>query len=109
MRTLSGAEPSAVVHEQPRLAQTGRPAGDPLVEQVLELRVQRDVAVGAELPERHVQPVRGADLHDRVDRQIEELAAAQPGAGEELDREARERIVGRAGGPQSASSRRRRR
>jgi len=56
------------------------------------LWVQWDVAVGAELPERHVQPVRGADLHDRVDREIEELALAKPGPGEELDREPGERV-----------------
>ena len=93
-----GPEPPAVVHEQPRLPQVRRPAGDPLVQQLLELRVQRDVAVGAQLPERHVQPVRGADLHDRVDLQVQELAAPQAGAGEELDRESRERIVGRARG-----------
>ena len=67
---------------------------------VLELRVQRDVAVGAQLPERHVQPVRGADLHHRVDGEIEELALAQPGAGEELDREAGERVGVLAGGAQ---------
>ena len=54
--------------------------------------VQWDVAVGAELPERHVQPVRGADLHDRVDGQIEELALAKTGPGEELDREPGERV-----------------
>ena len=86
------ADPPAALHEQPRLAQAGRPAGDPLVEQVFELRVQRDVAVGAQLPERHVQPVRGADLHDRIDGQIEELALAKPGPGEELDREPGERV-----------------
>jgi hypothetical protein len=60
--------------------------------------VQRDVPVGAELPERDVQPVRGADLHDRVDLQVEKLAASQAGAGEELDREPRERVIARAGG-----------
>ena len=94
------ADPSAAVDEQPRLAQAGRAVGDPLVEQLLELRVQRDVAVGAQLPERHVQPVRGADLHDRVDRQIEELAAPKPGAGEELDREPGERVGSLARGAQ---------
>lgn len=39
-----------------------------------------------------MQPVRGADLHDRIDGQIEELALAKPGPGEELDRESGERV-----------------
>jgi hypothetical protein len=86
------ADPPAALDEQPRLAQTDRPVRDPLIEQVFELGVQRDVAVGAEFPERHVQPVRGADLHDRVDSQIEELSLAKPGPGEKLDREPGERV-----------------
>ena len=99
------ADPSAALDEQPRLAQTGRPVGDPLVEHVLELRVQRDVAVGAELPERHVQPVRRADLHDRIDGQIKELALAQPGPGEELDRQPGERVRVLARGAQQLRGR----
>ena len=94
------ADPSAALDEQVRLAQTRGPVGDPLVEHLFELWVQGDVAVGAELPERHVQPVRGADLHDRVDGQIEELALAQPGPGEELDRQPGERVGVLAGGAQ---------
>ena len=86
------ADPSAALHEQPRLAQTRGTLGDPFVEQLLELRVQGDVAVGAQLAERHVQPVRRADLDHRIDLQVEELALAQPGAGEELDRQAGERV-----------------
>jgi hypothetical protein len=42
-----------------------------------------------------MQPVRGADLHHRIDREIEELALAKPGAGEELDRQPRESGAGR--------------
>ena len=72
---------------------------------VFELGVQGDVAVGAELSERNVQPVRGADLHDRVDGQIEELAFAQPGPGEELDRQPSERVGVLASGAQQLCGR----
>jgi hypothetical protein len=44
------------------------------------LGVQGDVAVGAQFAERHVQPVRGADLHDGIDCEIKEFALAQAGA-----------------------------
>jgi hypothetical protein len=65
-------------------------------EQLLELRVQRDVTVGAELAERDVQPVRRADLHHRIDLQVQELAAAHPSPGEKLDREPGERVIASA-------------
>jgi hypothetical protein len=42
--------------------------------------VQRQVAVLAQLADRHVQPVGGADEHDRVGAQADELADPQPGA-----------------------------
>ena len=99
------ADPSAALDEQVWLAQTRGTLGDPLVEHLFELGVQGDIAVGAELPERHVQPVRGADLHDRVDGQVEELALAKPGAGEELDREPGERVGMLAGGAQQLGGR----
>ncbi len=44
----------AVPGEQVRAAQAGGPPGEPGVEEVFELGVQRDVAVGAELAERDV-------------------------------------------------------
>jgi len=40
---------------------------DPVVEHVLELRVQRDVAVVVELADRDPKPVGGADLDNGVD------------------------------------------
>jgi hypothetical protein len=40
------------------------------------VRVQRQVAVLAQLADGHVQPVRGADEHDRVRVQGGELADA---------------------------------
>jgi hypothetical protein len=49
------ADPPAALDEQPRLAQNRRASCDPFVEQLLELRVQRDVAVAAQLAKRHVQ------------------------------------------------------
>ena len=56
------------------------------------------------LPEWDVQPVRGADLHDRVDSEIKELALPQPGPGEELDRQASERVGVLARGAQQLRS-----
>ena len=57
-----------------------------------------------ELAERHTQPVGRADLHDRVHRQIQELAFAQAGASQELDGEAHERIWVGSGGYQQLGS-----
>ncbi len=71
------ADPAAALDEQVVAAQPGRPARQPAVEELLELGVQGDVTVGAELADRHVQPVRRADLHDGVDGQVQKLALAQ--------------------------------
>ncbi len=79
--------------------------GEPGVEEVFELGVQRDIAVGAQLAERHVQPVGGADLHDRVDGEVEEFAFAQPGAGQEFHGQADERVGVGAGGLQQLGER----
>ncbi len=95
----------AVPGEQVRAAQAGGPPGEPGVEEVFELGVQRDVAVGAELAERDVQPVGGADLHDRVDGEVQELAFAQAGAGQELHGQADERAGAGAGGLQQLGER----
>ena len=59
--------------------------GEPLAEQGLHSRVERDVAVGVQLADRDVEPFGVADLHDRVGGQAEEFAFAEPGAGEDLD------------------------
>jgi hypothetical protein len=45
--------------------------GDPVIKQLFELWVQRDVAVVVQLADREPQPVGGSDLHDRVDGQGE--------------------------------------
>ena len=79
--------------------------GEPVVEEVLELRVQGDVAVGAQLADRHVQPVGGADLHYGVDGEIEEFTLAQAGAGQELHTQADERVGVDAGGLQQLGER----
>ena len=47
--------------------------------------MERDVAVGVQLADGDVEPFAVADLHDRVGGQSQELALAQPGAGEYLD------------------------
>jgi hypothetical protein len=51
-----------------------------------------------ELSDGNAQPVRRADLHDGVDREPEELAFAQAGAGQELDAQPVEGVGQRAGG-----------
>jgi len=55
---------------------------DPVVEHVLELWVQRDVAVVVELADRDPEPVGRADLDDGVDGESEQFAFADAGAGE---------------------------
>jgi hypothetical protein len=45
-----------------------------------QVGVQRQIAVVAEFADRHVQPVPGADEHDRVGEQRDELADPQSGA-----------------------------
>ena len=62
--------------------------------------MQRDVAVVAQFAQWDSQPVRGSDLHDRVDGEINELALAHAGARQEFHREAHERVVVAAGGLQ---------
>ena len=99
------ADALAVLDEQVGAAQAGGPVGEPVVEEVFELGVQRDVTVGAQLAERHVEPVGGADLHDGVDGEVEELAFAQPGAGQELHGQADERVGVGAGGLQQLGER----
>lgn len=94
------ADPLAVLDEEVGGAQAGGPLGEPGVEELLELGVQRDIAVGAQLAERHVEPVGGADLHDGVDGEVEELAFAQAGAGQEFHGQADERVGIGAGGRQ---------
>ena len=85
-----------------------RPAASsqPVVEERLELGVQRDVAVVVELAERDPQPVGGADLHDGIDGEVEELTLAQTGAGQELDGEADKWVRVSASGDQQLGGRR---
>ena len=90
----------AVFEEQVAAAQAGWSVGEPLVEEVLQLRVQGNVAVVAQLAQRHVQPVGGADLHYRIDCEIEEFTFTQAGSGQEFDTEAHERVGVDAGGLQ---------
>ncbi|EUA42901.1 phage integrase family protein [Mycobacterium xenopi 3993] len=99
------ADALAVFDEQVRAAQAGGSGGDPGVEEVLELGVQGDVAVGAQFPQRHVQPVRGSDLHHGIDCEIEEFTLAQAGAGEKLHAQSNERIIGGARGLQQLGER----
>ena len=51
----------------------------------VQLGVQRDVAVVAELAQRDPQPVPGADPHDRVGVQVGQLAGPHAGTGQQLD------------------------
>ena len=92
----------SVVFEQKAIgAQAGRPVvGDPVVEQLFQLWVQRDVAVVVQFADRDPQPVGGADLHDGVDGEGEQLAAADAGAGEQFDDQPGQRIGVGAGGAQ---------
>src|SRR5271166_61759 len=99
------ADALAVLDEQVAAAQAGGSGGDPGVEEILELGMQGDVAVGAQFAERHVQPVRGADLHDGIDCEVEEFALAQAGAGQELHTQSDERVVVSARGLQELGER----
>ena len=72
----------AVLDEQVRAAQAGWPVGDPVVEELFELGVQRDVSVGAQLAQWHVQPVGGADLHDRVGGKAGAVQIMAAGSGD---------------------------
>ena len=68
--------------EQEALAGMGRPPG---VEQGQQHRVQRDVAVVAQLAHRHLQPPALPDAHHRVGLQGADLAHPHPGAGQQLE------------------------
>ena len=95
----------AVFDEQVAAAQAGGSAGEPVVEEILELGMQGNVAVVAQLAQRHMQPVGGADLHHGIDCEIEEFTLAQAGAGQELDTQADERVGVGAGGLQQFGER----
>ena len=56
--------------------------GDPVVEHLLQLRVERDVAVVVQFADRDPRPERGADLDHGVDGEGEQLALADAGAGQ---------------------------
>ena len=99
------ADALAVLDEQVAAAQAGWSVGEPLVEEVLELRVQGNVAVVAQLAQRHVQPVGGADLYYGIDCEIEEFTFTQAGSGQEFDTQAHERVGVDAGGLQQFGER----
>jgi hypothetical protein len=90
---LVAADRLIVLDQQRVAARAERPvSGDPVVQQLLELRMQQDVTVVVELADRDAQPVSRADLHDGVDSQAEQFAAADGGAGQQLDDEPGERV-----------------
>ena len=66
--------------------------GAPVVEEIDQHRVQRQVAVVAELADGHSQPVGGANAHDGVGFERAQLAHSQPGARQHFDNEAVERL-----------------
>jgi hypothetical protein len=92
---------SAVLEQEPIAAQPDGPVvRDPIVEQVLEVGVEWDVAVVVELADRDPHPERRTDLNDGIDSEAEEFAEADPGAGEDLDTQSCDRVrfgAGRAG------------
>ena len=59
--------------------------GAVVVDELHQVRVQRQVAVLAQLPDRDVKPGCGTDLHDRVGGQAGELTDPKPGAQQYLD------------------------
>jgi len=73
---------AAVVGGQPLAAadvlKVGRSPGS---EELDQFRVQWHVPVGAELAERDVQPVPGADAHDRISIQVRQFPGPHPGPG----------------------------
>ena len=81
-------DPASVVGEQVVGAQGVAALGEPVVEEGFELGVQRDVAIAVQLADGHPQPVGRADLDYGVDGQVNEFAAAQASAGEDLHAEA---------------------
>src|SRR3954468_5608503 len=92
----------SIVFEQKmiRAQPLGPVVGNPVVEQLFELRVQRNVAVVVQLADRDPQPVGRADLHDRVNGEGQQLATADPGAGKQLDDQPGQRIRVDTGGAQ---------
>ncbi|BCO34927.1 hypothetical protein MHEC_27950 [Mycobacterium heckeshornense] len=78
----------------------GSMVGDPVIKEFFELWVQRDVAVVVQLADRDAQPVGGSDLHDGVDGEGQQLAAAYPGAGKQFNDQPRQRIGLAAGSAQ---------
>jgi hypothetical protein len=85
--------PTATFDEHKVGAQLRWPVGQPLVKEFLQLWVQRDIAVVVKLAQWHAEPVGGADLHDGVHRQVQELTFAHAGAREKLDSQSDERVI----------------
>jgi hypothetical protein len=77
-----GRDRAALVDEDQIRSEILGTVGQPLIEEFFEAGVQRDVAVVVQLADGDAQPEGRADLDDGVDRESEELAATQPGAGE---------------------------
>jgi hypothetical protein len=67
--------------------------GAVVVDQGGQVRVQRQVAVLAELADRDVQPRAGADLDHGISLQGGVLADPQPGAQQHLHRDAHEQAL----------------
>ena len=65
--------------------------GAPVVEEIDQHRVQRQVAVVVELADGHSQPVGGASAHDGVGFERAQLPHSQPGARQHFDHDAVER------------------
>jgi hypothetical protein len=70
----------AVLPGQQQRVLRGDVAGPVVLDQGEQVRVQRQVAVLAQLADRDVQPGRGADRDDGVGAQAGVLADPQPGA-----------------------------
>jgi hypothetical protein len=76
---------AAVLPRQQQRVVRSDVGGPVAVDEGDQLGVQRQVAVLAELADRHVQPGPGADEHHRGGLQAGELADPQPGAQQHLD------------------------
>lgn len=80
-----GGERAAPIDKEALGAQPRWPVlGHPLVQHLLQLRVERYVTVVVELADGHPQPVRRADLDDRVNAEAQKFADPEPGPGEQL-------------------------
>ena len=91
-------ERAAVVGDQPVVdADVLEVGGSPVGEQVDQLRVQRHVAVGAELAERDAQPMVGADLHHRIRGEVDQFTGAYAGAGQHFHDQPVPRVAASAG------------